>query len=245
MDRKFAHDICFVGSLYTEKNPFAKHSKNLSEKNLGYLEGLVKAHSIIYGYNFIEDCISNEIADEYFANEYQLPEKAECTLSKVLAQNDLCLKIAVEERQRLLSFLSEHFYVDMYTLSETSPLPKVHFHGEASSLFEAPQIFNQSKINLNFTLKSIQTGLPLRIFDIMGSGGFVLTNYQTEIPEYFTPGVHLDTFASDDELLSKVEYYLEHEKERAEIARNGYEEVKANHTWIHRCSQILTTVFEK
>ena len=44
------------------------------------------------------------------------------------------------------------------------------------------------KIYLNMTIKPIQTGLPLRIFDIMGCGGFLMTNYQAELPEYFEIG---------------------------------------------------------
>lgn len=243
MDSKFAHDICFVGSLYTEKNPYAEQSAHLTEKNRGYIDGILEAQLKVYGYNFIEECITDEIAKEYFGDNIPLSENSGCSLKTIFAQNDLCSQIAVLERQLLLDKLSEKFKVDMYTLSDTTPLPAVNFHGGANTLLEAPQIFNQSKINLNFTIKSIQTGLPLRIFDIMGCGGFVLSNYQTEIPEYFTPGIHLDTFSSVDELISKINYYLSHEKERAEIAHNGYEEVKAKHTWIHRCSTILTTAF--
>lgn len=33
--------------------------------------------------------------------------------------------------------------------------------------------------------KSIKTGIPLRLFDIMGAGGFLITNYQSEITQYF------------------------------------------------------------
>lgn len=244
MNPKFAHDISFIGSLYSEKNPYEERSKSLSDRTKGYLDGIIEAQLKLYGYNLVEECINDDIAREYYGKDYRELEDFECSLKMALAQNDICSQIAVCERKRLLSMISEKYRVDMYTLSDTKPLPKVHFHGGANTLLEAPQIFSQSKINLNFTLKSIKTGLPLRIFDIMGCGGFVLTNYQTEIPEYFTPGVHLETFASEDELMSKIEYYLSHEKERKEIAQNGYDEVKANHTWIHRCSEIFITVFE-
>lgn len=49
------------------------------------------------------------------------------------------------------------------------------------------------------TSKPIRTGLPLRIWDILGAGGFVLTNYQTEIPEYFEIGKDLETYTCEED----------------------------------------------
>lgn len=75
-----------------------------------------------------------------------------------------------------------------------------------------PQVFAHSKINLNMTCKSIRNGIPLRVFDVLGCGGFLLTNYQNDLSECFTIGEDLDIFTSPDDLLSKCEYYLSHEK---------------------------------
>lgn len=105
-----------------------------------------------------------------------------------------------------------------------------------------PKIFRLSKINLNFTSKPIRTGIPLRLWDILGAGGFVLTNYQSEIPEYFEVGKDLDIFASEEELVEKIRYYLEHEEEREEIARNGYQKAKEKYSLELRVKQILQTV---
>lgn len=75
-----------------------------------------------------------------------------------------------------------------------------------------PLVFHYSKINLNITSKSIHDGLPLRIFDVLGCGGFLLTNYQTELAQWFTPGRDLECYTGEDDLLEKVDYYLTHEK---------------------------------
>ena len=92
---------------------------------------------------------------------------------------------------------------------------------------------------MNFTSKPIRTGLPLRIWDILGAGGFVLTNYQTEITEYFEIGNELETFSSEEELLDKISYYLTHEEERCKIARRGYEKAKKEYTLQKRIKQML------
>lgn len=109
-------------------------------------------------------------------------------------------------------------------------------------MMEMPKIFHLSKINLNFTSKPIRSGLPLRIWDIMGAGGFVLTNFQIEIPEYFEIGKEIETFSSQEELLDKITYYLEHEEERKQIASNGYERAKSEYSLDTRIGQMLNMI---
>lgn len=101
------------------------------------------------------------------------------------------------------------------------------------------KVFYLSKININQTIRSIETGLPLRIFDIMGSGGFLLTNYQEELEDYFKIDEDLAVYRSFDELEDKCQYYLTHERERLQILINGYQKVCQNHTYRHRVEQIL------
>lgn len=151
-------------------------------------------------------------------------------------------KVTEQERLRLLKRVSEEYNLDLYTGSDISLLPEANFRGLAKTMTEMPKIFHLSKINLNFTSKPIRTGLPLRIWDILGAGGFVLTNFQTEIPEYFEIGRDLETYASEEELMQKISYYLEHEDERMEIARNGYQKAKEQYSLEMRVKQILKAV---
>ncbi len=242
-DRRFISDISFIGSLYSEKCSYNK-AANLPDYLRGYLEGIMNAQLRIYGYNLLTDVVTNELALEYgrYGQLYHFPEKSEHNYKAALAHNVLGYKIAELERKKLLGILSDRFSVDLYTASDTSQLPNIHNKGTVASLTEMPKIFHLSKINLNFTIKPIQTGLPLRIWDIMGCGGFVLTNYQEEIAEYFEIGKEIEIFGSETELLEKCEYYLSHDDERAQIAQNGYNKVKEFHTWIHRCDKMLSIV---
>jgi spore maturation protein CgeB len=139
--------------------------------------------------------------------------------------------------------LSDNFNVDIYTGSDTSSMPNIHNKGFADSLQQMPIIFNQSKINLNITSKSIRSGLPLRIFDVLGCQGFLITNYQAEIPEIFEIGKDLVTYDSMQDLKDKCHYYLTHNQERIEIAQNGYEKVKKLHTYDVRLTEILKLSF--
>ena len=141
--------------------------------------------------------------------------------------------------------LSDNFNVDIYTGSDTSSMPNINNRGFAKSHTEMPLIFNQSKININMTAKSIRTGLPLRIFDILGCGGFLITNYQAELPEFFEIGTDLVAYESLEDLKEKCLYYLKHEDERKQIAENGYNKVNELHTFDKRLLEILQIVFQQ
>jgi len=154
------------------------------------------------------------------------------------------MQAAETERIRTLNTLAQYFHVDLYTRSDISDLKNVHTHGGVKTLTEMPKIFHLSKINLNMTIKPIQTGLPLRIFDIMGCGGFCMTNFQAEIPELFEIGVDLEAYSSLEELVDKCSYYLTHEYERQQIALNGYRKVKEYHTYLNRMVEMVKAVVE-
>lgn len=241
---KYASDISFVGSLYSEKNPL-RHLTGLSDYTRGFINGLVEASLKIYGYNPIEDALPDRIAADIRQsadNFYSLGNPVANPDRYIAAHSYIGMQIAETERIRTLNALAGRFDVDLYTRSDTSPLKNVRTHGGVRTLSEMPKIFHLSKINLNMTIKPIQTGLPLRVFDILGCGGFLMTNYQAELPEYFEIGVDLEAYGSMEELADKCAYYLEHEEERQTIARNGYEKVRTRHTYLHRMKSMLETI---
>lgn len=242
--RKYRHDVSFVGSLYTEKCPYDRLT-GASDYLTGYLEGIMAAQQKIYGCYFLEDVLPNKIVEDFkkhLPGFYTPPEQFFRDDRAAMARLYLCAKISALERIQTMTVLGKRFSVDLYTGSDTKGLP-VRNRGLAKTLTEMPLIFHHSKINLNITSKSIREGLPLRIFDILGCGGFLLTNYQTELPDCFTPGVDLEYYGSEDELLEKTEFYLTHEKDRAEIARNGYETVRKYHNYPERLLEMLSKAF--
>ena len=241
--RYFSADVSFVGSLYSEKCPY----NLLKEENSymkGYLDGLVEAQLKIYGHNLLEENLTDQLVAEYKSKVpfYHFPEKSTQNDKAALAHLYLGNKVTEQERLRLLKVISENFPLDLYTGSDVSLLPMVNHRGLAKSMTEMPKVFHLSKINLNFTSKPIRTGLPLRVWDILGAGGFLLTNYQSELPEYFEIGTDLDVWFCQEELLAKIDYYLHHDELRQQIARNGYEKARKNYSLKLRVSQLLEKV---
>ena len=242
--RKFSADVSFIGSLYSEKCLY--NDVALPDRERGFADGLIESQLKIYGYNFIEDALSDSFVDTFCKNApnmYSFPEKYFINYKAVVAQQYLSVKVAEQERIRALTMLSENFSVDLYTNSDTSKIPHIHNKGFAQYRTEMPLIFKNSKINLNITAKSIRNGLSLRVFDVLGCGGFLITNYQNDLPELFEPGVDLEVYSSLEELHDKVGYYLTHENERISIAKNGYEKVKKFHSYDTRIQEMLSVAF--
>ena len=241
---RFSSDISFIGSLYSEKCLY--NQITLPEKMRGYGDGLIEARLLVYGYNFIEECVTPELIEAFCKVRPELinfPDSMKVDTKAVIAQHIISVKVAEQERLRYLKALSEHFNVDLYTGSDTYSMPLIHNRGFAKTNTEMPIIFHQSKINLNLTAKSIRSGLSLRIFDVLGCEGFLITNYQAELPEHFNIGEDLEAYTSLDDLMGKCEYYLSHDKERREIAHNGFEKVKKYHTYDIRLTQMLEIAF--
>ena len=238
---RFSHDICFVGSLYSERNPLK--GIELSDYNAGFIDALVNAQFLIIGHCFTESAITEACIDELkrlFSTKFTYSDTVENPDRYIAAHSIINYDIAEYERTLTLNTLAEYFDVTLYTKSDRSPLSsKVKVPSDADTLTEMPKIFYLSKINLNMTLRSIQKGLPLRIFDILGCGGFLMTNYQDELNDYFEIGKDLEAYSSFPELVDKCDYYLSHDSVRNQIRRSGYEKVKHQHTYYHRLARII------
>lgn len=247
--RQYGSDVSFVGSLYTEKCKYDTlvSSGKLSDYTRGFVDGLIESQLHVYGYNFIMDNLTDRVVSEIASADPQFYHGTDTFMDTdryLVAHQYIGMKLAAVERQRTLAALSEHFSVNLYTRSDASTLPKVHNRGGASTLTEMPKVFQASKINLNMTMRPIETGLSLRVWDVLGCGGFLLTNYQAELPSYFEIGKDLDAYESLPELLEKVQYYLTHEEERIEIAIHGYEKTARLHSYENRLAEMMQMILQ-
>ncbi len=242
--RKYTGAVAFVGSLYTEKCPYDRLT-GAPDYLKGYLEGIMEAQSKIYGCYFLEELLSDSVVDSFRAcmpGFYTPLETFRRDDRAATAQIYLCAKISATERVRTMRLLGGRYPVSLYTASDTTGIP-VKNCGPVKTLTEMPLVFHHSKINLNITAKAIRTALPLRVFDVLACGGFLLTNYQSELADCFTIGSDLDCYTGEEELLDKTEYYLTHDAERREIAHNGLETVIKYHNYPERLLTMLSLAY--
>ena len=236
------YDISFVGSLYTEKHNFFERMTTLSDYTKGYLDALMAAQMKIQGYNFIQESLSPIMSDLYKALPMEPNADGVETKEYLYAQYVINRKITGLERMDLLTAITNHYTLDLFTHDKSLSMPNLRNHGTVDYYAQMPLVFKQSRINLNITLRSIKSGIPLRAFDIMGSGGFLLSNYQADFLDNFTPGEDFECYESKEDLLRKIDYYLQYEEERSAIAKNGHDKVASAHTYRHRVREMLAPI---
>lgn len=236
------YDISFVGSLYNESHNFFDRMENLTAYAKGYLDGLMNAQMNVQGCNFIQESLSPIMEELYRALPMDPNPDGVESREYLYAQYVINRKLTGLERLRLLTSITQNHTLDLFTLDPSFTLPNLRNHGTVDYFSEMPKVFKQSRINLNISLRSIKSGIPLRAFDIMGNGGFLLSNYQEDFLENFTPGVDFEYYESENDLLQKIEYYLTHEDERRAIAKNGHDKVAAGHTYRDRVREMLANL---
>ncbi|WP_026662611.1 CgeB family protein [Butyrivibrio proteoclasticus] len=243
---RYSADISFVGSLYTERKQYYEEiAPRLDPYSLGYIDGLIKAQLQVDGMNFIEECLPKRVvADiERASNLAIYPDSAE-TLEYLFANYIINRQATIIERKEILTMIGKRFSMKLYTYNQNNSFsPKgVENMGPADYFEVMPYVFKLSKINLNITLRSIQTAIPLRCFDILGAGGFLLTNFQADFLRHFVPDEDYVFYESRTDLMDKIDYYLRHEDERTSIARSAHDKVAKEHTFDVRVGQILELV---
>ena len=243
---KYSADISFVGSLYTERKQYYEEiADKISPYSLGYIDGIIRAQLQIDGVNFIEECLTPSIVEDIqkASNLYTYPDSAE-TLEYLFANYIINRQATILERKEILTMIGEHYPVNLYTHTKNKDFsPKgINNMGPANYFEEMPLIFKLSKINLNITLRSIQHAIPLRAYDILGSGGFLLSDYQVDLARHFIPGEDYIYYESRKDLLDKIDYYLHNDQERNEIAQNAHEKIEKEHTFDVRIGQIIDIV---
>ena len=238
---QYACDISFVGSLYNEKHNFYDRLMAKADDPYlkGYLDGIIEAQKHVYGYNFLAECLTPEITSSIRRYMPYIPSESDYIREEeIYADYYLARRLAYLERIELLYTLGEFFDVHLYTHSAPR-LGKVTCHGPIDYEEEMPCLFLTSKINLNCTLRSIKNGISLRAIDILGCGGFLLTNFQEDLLQHFEQNRHFAAYTSTAEALELADYYLKHEEERHAIAANALELMKKEHTYEIRLKHML------
>jgi spore maturation protein CgeB len=240
---KLSADVSFVGSLYNEDHNLFERLDKISDFTRGYLDGIMKTQQMVYGNFFLEQLLSPIILEDLQkAMPYSPMKDGTESPAYVYANYFLCRKITSNERLSLLKKASSRFPLKLYTHKPVPDLPDAQFMGPVDWYSIMPLIFKNSRINLNISLKSIQTGIPLRCMDILGSGGFLLTNYQEDMLDFFVPNEDFVFYESEDNFIQKIDYYLSHENERQQIVANASGKMAECHTFVHRVHTIADIV---
>lgn len=231
LDSQFSTDVTFVGHScgHNEYENYVKN--NLTNDERFSVDKLIQRQ--LMSNNFIiKEEISSILAKKIISTpSLIIPEGLLDMMSETeLASLLIGRQHSYIERSILVKLLEKSFDFKVYGDDYWEKVNILSYEGLANHYDEMPKIFKESKINVNLIRSFVDSGLPMRVFDVLGCGGFLITNAKRDIYKYFKDGEHLVVFHSFDDLLEKITYYLENEEERKRIARNGYEEIKKYHT---------------
>jgi len=118
----------------------------------------------------------------------------------------------------------------------------VHYMGKAGHFSELTKIYCGTRVNIDIGRLYQQDIIPMRIFDIISCGGFVLAEYSDELQGLFEIGNEIEAYHSLEELLEKASFYQKRPYIAESIAQKGMQKVHARHTIASRVRHILTSI---
>lgn len=243
---KYKADVSYVGSSM----------KNQAEWALKKAKMLLKRHyPSILPEQFLTEVIKRQVKNLDFYSLHKIIEKKLALMgySHILEDEQgrkidiiLCLgeKIAsfrrikaintLEDlaRKKIVKVWGDEGWKDGLARSIVYSGPAGHFH-------ELPLIYNASAVNLDINRIYQKDIVPLRIFDILACGAFVLADDSKELGGFFKKGEEIISYRKISQIPLICEYYLKNEKERKEIAEAGRNRVLKEHTLEHRLSFII------
>lgn len=105
-------------------------------------------------------------------------------------------------------------------------------------------LYRSSKIVLDFQNRGNNTGFSLRVFEVMGSGAFLCSEYTEDTSKLFQNGKELVWFRTPEECADLIRRYLENDEERTRIAETAADRVGREFTWKAIAGNIVDRIEE-
>lgn len=150
--------------------------------------------------------------------------------------------VASQKRTSYISALADqgiHVWGDDGWKEIEAKCPGLTFHGVADTGKEVTEVYCSADINVDINRIYQPEAIPLRVFDVLACGGFLIAEHSKALESQFDVGKELVTYRTITELVDLVGHYREHPDEAAAMAKRGLEAVQARHTMRLRAAQLL------
>lgn len=118
----------------------------------------------------------------------------------------------------------------------------VCYMGPAGHFDELTKIYCGTRINIDIGRLYQQDIVPMRVFDILSCGAFLLAEHSEAIPEIFEIGKEIETYRDVDELMEKALFYRDRPELAMDIARRGARKVRVQHTVVERTRHMIASL---
>ena len=116
------------------------------------------------------------------------------------------------------------------------------YAGPAGHRLELSRIYAASRVNLDVGRLYQNDIVPMRVFDALACGGFVLAEHTPDLEELFEIGVEVAAYRDEADLRARAAWYLEHPEEARAIARRGRAAVLERHAIRARVAHMLAAL---
>lgn len=228
-------EISFAGRMYSNAGDqlYDSSVSLLDPFTNGYIKGILKAQETAPDRDIIYDSLSAEII-ESLCHNCPVPNPFGISdMRYIYSEYMLRRKILASRRRHLLSSAALSHEVRIFT--DDSLRIKGIQHSALPDYYRIlPDIYYSSDINLLIMPESFQEA-----YNIIGSGGFLITDACLDIDGILTEGKDYIRFSSGSEFMQLVEFYLKNPSARDAIIRNGMNKIRRGHTYSNRIHNIM------
>lgn len=199
--------------------------------------------------------IQNEI--EKLAKDYYFSSSLGPEASKNLSATTQFLiaglnKFSSPMRGQLISMIKTHqvdiFGGDLSYGRIQDPLmilrqSNVHYHPATLNYQDTANIYKASRISLNISSLQFDTAVNNRVFDVVNSGGFVLTDKRSDLFDICAYANEI-SFETPEEMNEKISFHTDiaNNKRHLDIKEAIYEEFKLKFTYKNAVTHILKNI---
>jgi spore maturation protein CgeB len=90
-------------------------------------------------------------------------------------------------------------------------------------------LYQRSKIGINVHNRGDYTVGGYRLFDLPANGVMQISDGGDYLNDFFTVGEEIESYKDADDLIAKVQHYLEHDAERERLALAGFQRVRRDY----------------
>jgi spore maturation protein CgeB len=228
-----------------ENNPLSP-DKNIKDATRGYIFGCLACQHQLKGLPSMAGKLPDYVLDDLqLAFPPQISGDSIETQAHFYDFNYFNPVITYMQRdvflQQIEFYCDECKSINIYNRYDNPRSDKVTVHKEADYYTQVPLIARKSRINLVITNRNWKSAIPQISWDIMASGGFLLSDVQNDFYDIFKDTLPI-MYDDKYDLLNKSKYYLENTGEREQIAKELSDEVMDRHTYVKRINEMLGQV---
>lgn len=189
-------------------------------------------------------CIPFAIDPDYYYKHQVDPQLARLDAVHIGNNYNVFAPRTAAYRYIIQPFIDHGTTIDVYGMDWCNPthdytIPAAVHQGYLAHERTGP-IYSSAKIILGLhSIVNSATMQSMRTFEVLGCGGFLLTQKTLAISSMFENHQHLVWSSNYEETVELMKYYLPREEARAAIAARGMKHVHTYHTYERRAGEII------